>query len=366
MSSKSPRSGAGSPTARRRLSVVTGKGKGKGNIFADQDKIDGFGDERKSMVDGKKITEKNNIQKTNDGVIERYCSFSRVGYVPFNNSKVNQDRYLEQMKFANEDSKHLFGVFDGHGVNGHDVSQFLIDILPNAIAGKKNLDSEPEAAITKAFIEVNEKLDRSGIDVTCSGTTAVVCYIKGTSILTCNSGDSRAVIGQLEEGKLIALPLSIDQKPELESERKRIVKSGGRVQACQDLDGRPIGPMRVWLKHQDIPGLAMTRSFGDKLAASVGVTCEPEILKFDIELGKTQFIVLGSDGIWEFISNSEAVDMVAEAATPQEAVSELVNEATRRWQAEEEVIDDITATVVYLKESKYPINYVKKNKSGKK
>jgi hypothetical protein len=31
----------------------------------------------------------------------------------------------------------------------------------------------------------------------------------------------------------------------------------------------------VWLKHEDIPGLAMTRSFGDEVAGRVGVIAEP-------------------------------------------------------------------------------------------
>jgi hypothetical protein len=31
----------------------------------------------------------------------------------------------------------------------------------------------------------------------------------------------------------------------------------------------------VWLKEEDIPGLAMTRSFGDEVASRVGVTAEP-------------------------------------------------------------------------------------------
>lgn len=41
--------------------------------------------------------------------------------------------------------------------------------------------------------------------------------------------------------------------------------------------GSPVGPKRVWLPTEDIPGLSMTRAFGDKLGASVGVTAEPEI-----------------------------------------------------------------------------------------
>jgi len=33
------------------------------------------------------------------------------------------------------------------------------------------------------------------------------------------------------------------------------------------LGGRPVGPLRVWLQYFDAPGLAMTRSMGDKLGA---------------------------------------------------------------------------------------------------
>ena len=38
-----------------------------------------------------------------------------------------------------------------------------------------------------------------------------------------------------------------------------------------DADGKPVGPARVWLKTQNIPGLAMSRSLGDTVAHTVGV-----------------------------------------------------------------------------------------------
>ena len=58
----------------------------------------------------------------------------------------------------------------------------------------------------------------------------------------------------------------------------------------------------MWLKNEDIPGLAMTRSFGDGVAAKVGVTAIPELDM--IELTKDdKFIVLASDGVWEFLDN---------------------------------------------------------------
>ncbi len=58
--------------------------------------------------------------------------------------------------------------------------------------------------------------------------------------------------------------------------------------------------------------------------------------------------VQGSDGIWEFITSQEAMDMVAGAKDVKDAVDKLCDEATKRWRAEEDVIDDITCIVIEL------------------
>ena len=49
------------------------------------------------------------------------------------------------------------------------------------------------------------------------------------------------------------------------------------MEACKGPYGEDVGPKRVWLKHQDVPGLAMTRSFGDLVAQKVGVIPVPEV-----------------------------------------------------------------------------------------
>lgn len=77
--------------------------------------------------------------------------------------------------------------------------------------------------------------------------------------------------------------LSNDHKPEIQSEKTRILKAGGKVHPMHDFHGKNVGPPRVWLKNIQAPGLAMSRSFGDSLAHTVGVSNEPEILKFDLE-----------------------------------------------------------------------------------
>lgn len=43
-----------------------------------------------------------------------------------------------------------------------------------------------------------------------------------------------------------------------------------------------MGPLRVWVKEDEVPGLAMSRSIGDKVAQSVGVIPDPEILEYEL------------------------------------------------------------------------------------
>ena len=58
----------------------------------------------------------------------------------------------------------------------------------------------------------------------------------------------------------------------------------------------------MWLPDQEIPGLAMSRSMGDEVAHSVGVSACPEVLEFTLG-PNDRFVVIGSDGLWEFLSN---------------------------------------------------------------
>lgn len=75
------------------------------------------------------------------------------------------------------------------------------------------------------------------------------------------------------------------------------------------MGGIEVGPARVWLPEFDVPGLAMSRSLGDYVAQSVGVTPEPEINIYDINQND-RIIIIASDGVWEFLSN-EKVGQIA-------------------------------------------------------
>ena len=174
------------------------------------------------------------------------------------------------------------GVFDGHGVNGHGVSEFLMTRMPQYLLAQKNLEEETTDAFVTSFAATSDALIKSPIDCTFSGSTGVCVLLNRRKIICGNVGDSRAVLASLDaKGKLKAIALSDDHKPDRPDEMKRIIENRGRVEACQSPQG-PVGPARVWLLNDDVPGLAMSRSFGDLIAASVGVTPEPEILEHDV------------------------------------------------------------------------------------
>lgn len=55
---------------------------------------------------------------------------TRAGFSPNMVKKPNQDSFFTRTKFLGDDNIHLFGVCDGHGVYGQNISQFVRDHLP--------------------------------------------------------------------------------------------------------------------------------------------------------------------------------------------------------------------------------------------
>ncbi|GJQ13927.1 hypothetical protein GpartN1_g5718.t1 [Galdieria partita] len=328
-----------------------------------------------------------------------YGTFSLAGWEPVRElrdgqqaRKENQDAYCCYERFGGRQAEAFFGVFDGHGARGKAVAEFVRDVLPTVLdsqlkdlsklsdqediksseatllgrldpnivtctelKGKHQLDIV-KAAI-QGFIDCSKTLNSSdsNVDTFLSGTTAVVAWFYKTLLFCCNLGDSRCVVGRqcypfsvsrMTKEKYVAVEMSYDQKPSRVDETQRVVAAGGRVASWQS----GVGPLRVWLADEWIPGLAMTRSFGDSLLHSVGVSEIPEVTCIQLsEVDK--FCVLASDGVWEFMSSQEVVDFLGKYRrkySAQEAAESLVQEAVRRWRKNEQVVDDVTAIVIWI------------------
>lgn len=149
----------------------------------------------------------------------------------------------------------------------------------------------------------------SAVDCEFSGTTAVVLYARGSQVTTAWVGDSRGVLGREGEGGgIVAVDLTQDHKPGEPREKARVEQCGGRVEQLVDEEGERVGPERIWMPYAWIPGLAMSRALGDSLAHQIGVTSTPDVTQVDLG-ASDRFVILASDGVWEFISSQEAADV---------------------------------------------------------
>ena len=265
---------------------------------------------------------------------------------------------------------------DGHGSNGHLVSNYIkekiiqnfnnisfnfhkIKNIPPTIEFPenildlivKNLKKNDFQKIKDFYKLIDEGLSSNEIhfDTNFSGSTCIILFQVGDCLICSNVGDSRAIM--LKENDEI-IELSKDQKPENDNEKKRIEEMGGIVSQCNDLydDGKEGGPFRIWMKGCDYPGLAMSRSIGDKIAHDIGVSSEPEILNFNID-NKCQCLVIGSDGVWQYLSNFDIEKIIEPFLNKKEAENcckEIIRNASLKWIENDCIVDDITVSVIFL------------------
>ena len=306
-----------------------------------------------SITQNKIIKNPNNIKK-----IKCMHDLSKTG-MSGDEKKVNQDTYFIFKNFGNSFENIYMGVCDGHGYYGHEVSGYIRENLPMDLnhmikAKKLNLQKDDlSETIIQAFITENNSLLRNKmIDSNLSGTTCISVIYTPLKLIIANIGDSRCILGKLNKNnKWECENLSRDHKPTLPEEAERIKKKGGRIRPMKDEDGSYVGPLRVYMKDRDMPGLAMTRSFGDYFASTAGTICTPEITEHYFSQDD-KFIILASDGLFEFIDSDEVVSIVKDYYLGNDIVAcceFLYKESCRRWiQEEEDTIDDITIIVVFF------------------
>ena len=294
------------------------------------------------------------------GRVKNVASQSQAGKGEDGFTKVNQDSFLVLQNEYNLKDFNIFAVMDGHGVNGHLVSRFVTKYFTSFFKKNKKMNSScadenqifyrlkknDHDIVKKAFRHAERDIEKNGeIDANFSGTTCVMVFQVGNRILCGNVGDSRAIM--VKGNKVI--PLSIDQKPDDPEESKRIKENGGQIAQYEE-DGEKSGPFRVWQKGEVYPGIAMSRSIGDFIATKLGVIPEPKFIDEKIDKD-TKFIVIASDGIWEFLDNDTVKNMVMpfyEKNDPNGACKELIKKATEFWNQEDIVVDDITVVIVFF------------------
>jgi serine/threonine protein phosphatase PrpC len=348
--------------------------------------------------------------KTNN-YVKNYATLSQKGkhkIIGIETEDVNQDVVFLNPNFLLIKNLYLFGICDGHGIQGHYVSNFIKNILPsylnyieidNYISKKnKSLDSMLSSLYNKSenssvkdihiikyfydkfqinpaefsfiknkFSEISKNLKESfykidndllkskqSFDTEKSGSTVCVGILNSKNLILANIGDSRAILCSYNKSWKSS-QLTKDHKPKDKSEYKRIIASGGTVSRMINVEKneQEIGPYRVWDKTQDKgPGLAMSRSIGDGQAKNLGVLAEPDIFEYTLNEGD-KFIVCASDGIWEYLSNDNVMNIIKDIyeneGKAEDACDLLVKKASEEWKKENnKTMDDISCAILFL------------------
>ena len=261
----------------------------------------------------------------------------------------------------------FFGVYDGHG--GAACADFLRDHLHQFIIKAPAFPWNPKEALRTGFQEaertfVGTVATRSQDSVTeRSGSCALVMLVVNDSCYVANVGDSRAIMSG-EGGKRLFL-LSKDHKPGSEDESKRISEAGGSIYQSQTWQYRAtpeglrketnLGPVRL------LPGrLSVSRSFGDaeaKIERFGGnpsvLIATPDIRSFKISPDH-DFVLLGSDGVFDKLTNKEAVaDVWVSLAKGREATLHrqcgAAVERVLRSALERRSLDNVTVVMIAFK-----------------
>ena len=302
------------------------------------------------------------------GWLKNYAVFTHPGCDKNGNQKTNQDSFVFKTNINNIKNFNIFGVMDGHGPQGHYVSQFASKFIPFQIINHRELknlknpediyqklkDNEYEI-IDKIFMETDNQLTKVNFDATESGCTCVLIINIGKHIICANTGDSRAILiydtlGQNNYNDYVEMPLSYDYKPEMPEEKQRIEECGGVVEQLKTKNGEGVGPYRVWKQGEGYPGLAMSRSIGDLIGKKIGVIPNPGILEYDLN-ESVKFIVVCSDGVWEFLENDNVKNIgikYYKKKDPNGYCHELVKNSYKLWKENGICVDDITAVAAFF------------------
>ncbi|KAL5974998.1 hypothetical protein ACLOJK_031674 [Asimina triloba] len=247
---------------------------------------------------------------------ERYSVFCKKG-----RREVMEDRHAAVLDIHGDPKKAFFGVFDGHGGTG--AAEFAAANLGKNVMDEvmKRESDEMEVAVRSGYVMTDaELLKEKNIQ---GGTCCATALIKNSKLVVSNAGDCRIVMSRGG----IAEALTVDHRPSREDERCRIEALGGYVDCRHG----------VWRLQGS---LAVSRGIGDSHLKQ-WLTAEPESKILRIK-DDCEFLILASDGLWDKVSNQEAVDIARTSCctglnspSTLSACKQLVNLSVTRGSADD-------------------------------
>ncbi|KAI4847669.1 putative pyruvate dehydrogenase [Aureobasidium sp. EXF-8845] len=251
-----------------------------------------------------------------------------------------------------------WAVFDGHaGWQTADLlEKRLLPLVQQSLSQvNPHLGAPPayqvlaQRAITKAFVDLDssimdtvqetsqsqrpldEKMQR--LMPAFAGSCALVALydpVRRGLHVAC-TGDSRAVLGQRNaDGTWEAIPLSVDQTGSNPDEVARInqehpgeedIAKNGRIHGIMVSrafgDGRWKWPLELQKEFQQRFGGQAPLTPKYNIQTPPYITAEPVVTTTFIDPTKPSFLILATDGLWDSLSNQQAVDLVGTWLEPR-------------------------------------------------
>ncbi|CAN2389226.1 Pyruvate dehydrogenase acetyl-transferring -phosphatase 2 [Pristimantis euphronides] len=260
---------------------------------------------------------------------------------------------LQEIEFAAEHMKPVLPILQWHKHKKdyiyREIASLYVDHLRVYWQELVDLDNESGMSVADAMSYAFQRLDSDisleaqvptrnemvrnlTLQIAFSGATACVSHIDGVNLHMANTGDCRAVLGvQDNNGAWSAVPLTADHNASNKSEMERIRSE------------HPASEEETLVSDERLLGILMPfRAFGDvrfkwseKLQQSIlknasdteplniyqyypanyhtppYLTAIPEITYHKLR-PQDKFLVMASDGLWDFLENQEVVRLVAE------------------------------------------------------
>ncbi|KAG9442795.1 hypothetical protein H6P81_018649 [Aristolochia fimbriata] len=273
------------------------------------------------------------------------------------------------------------GIYDGHG--GPETSRFINDHLFHHLKRFASEQQGMSADVIKKAFQATEEGFFSLVSrqwptkpqIAAVGSCCLVGVICGGTLYIANVGDSRAVLGRLVKatGEVLSVQLSAEHNAGIESVRQELFSL------------HPDDSHIVVLKHNvwRVKGLIqVSRSIGDVYLKKAEFNREPLYTKFRLRepfrrpilsaepsisvhplQPHDQFLIFASDGLWEHLSNQEAVNIVQNNprnGSARRLVKAALQEAAKKREMRYSDLkkidrgvrrhfhDDITVIVVFL------------------
>jgi serine/threonine protein phosphatase PrpC len=218
----------------------------------------------------------------------------------FSSSAAQGEReYMEDRTFClcdQENKFSIFSIFDGHG--GDFVSDFLeknfTDRLRSRLLKTDMLKSDVlKEVVTDEIHKFDKDMEKINPEKSSeAGSTLTSVIVFNNKLFVIQIGDSKAVACDSKGNHVI---LTKEHKPSDSQEKNRIIKAGGHIEK--------IGVDRV----EGV--LAVSRAVGDcQFKENEVVSVHPDIVEIDLTKDSYNYIVLGSDGLFDVIPAKETIE----------------------------------------------------------